>query len=194
LLLSTAQAWSRAVWEYAEELGALALSTQQEKQGMQLAQNPVFICGAHRSGTTLVRDILDGHPQLVVLPSEGTYLTNLEDKLLSLPQNKQAAFLGMEWLRRLANPINQPPYWLLGRSKGDSSPYVDFARYLMAWWEVVDRKNKQWPHIAVLLAYASCTNGLAASLLVDKTPPNTMYRRGPYLPCSLLSCRWVVAW
>ena len=24
-----------------------------------------------------------------------------------------AAFIGQEWLRRLANPINQAPYWLL---------------------------------------------------------------------------------
>jgi hypothetical protein len=140
-----------------------------------LAQNPVFICGAHRSGTTLVRDMLDGHPQLAVLPSEGTYYTNQESKLKALPQNEHIALLGMEWLRRLANPINQPPYWLLGRSTTIGSLYVDFARYLMAWWQEVDRKNKQWPHIAVILAYASCTNGLAASLFVDKTPTNEQF-------------------
>jgi len=37
---------------------------------------PVFICGHHRTATTLMRQLLDGHPELLVLPSEGTYLTS----------------------------------------------------------------------------------------------------------------------
>ena len=175
-LVTAAIAWSAAVWAEADKLGPLAITKQQTGQGLTLARHPVYICGVHRSGTTLLRNLLDGHPGLVVLPSEGTFYTVLESKLRALPQNEQMSFLGSEWIRRLANPINQPPYWLLGRSTGSSSPYVDFARYLMTWWKILDhKKDRQAPHIAVVLAYATCTGSLHAKLWVDKTPANERF-------------------
>jgi hypothetical protein len=143
-LLIAAKNWSQLVWEMAEQLGPMHHSAaEQISQGMDLIQHPVFVCGVHRSGTTLVRNLLDGHPQLVVLPSEGTYYTNLEHQLQQLPQDKWAAYLGTEWLRRLANPINQAPYWLLGRTNTDASPYVNFARYLLAWWQALPHTPEQ---------------------------------------------------
>ena len=174
-LMAAARAWSNEVWEQALKMGPIPLSGDQLLQGKLLANNPVYICGVHRSGTTLVKDILEGHPELVVLPSEGTWYTNLEHKLSLLSKDTQPVFLGKEWLRRLANPINQPPYWLAGRSTDDSSPYVDFARYFIAWWAHIKKDNDQWPHIAVVLAWASCTNKLGAKLWVDKTPANERY-------------------
>jgi Sulfotransferase family len=175
-LMAAAKAWSEMVWAIAEQLEPLSLSAEDIKKGLRLAQNPVFICGVHRSGTTLLRDMLDGHPDLVVLPAEGTYYTNQETKLQSLPEKEWLGHLGREWLRRLANPINQPPYWLLGRSSVAGSPYIDFARYVSAWWKIVDRRaGGQWPHMAVVLAYASCTGNLEAKLWVDKTPTNERF-------------------
>jgi hypothetical protein len=175
-LLRAASAWSKLVWLAAEQLGPMPLTDEQITLGLQLVQTPVFICGVHRSGTTLVRNLLDGHPQLSVLPSEGTFYTNQEAKLKYLPENEWALYLGAEWLRRLANPINQPPYWLLGRSTYAGSPYVDFARYVMAWWPMIKRTpGTQWPHTAVVLAYASCTDGLGAKYWVDKTPTNERF-------------------
>jgi len=175
-LLDAAQVWSRAVWMVAEQLGPVPLSPAEIVKGLALAKKPVFFVGVHRSGTTLVRNLLDGHPSLVVLPSEGTYYTNLETKLLTLPANERAAFLAMEWLRRLANPINQPPYWLLGRSTNETSPYVDFARYVLAWWQVLQcPAQTQWPHVCIVLAYACCTNNLSAKYWVDKTPTNDQH-------------------
>ncbi len=174
-LIKAAAMWSQTVWAAAVQLGPMALSAQQVSHGLKLAASPVFICGVHRSGTTLLRNLLDGHPELAVLPSEGTYFTNLEFKLQALSENEWPTFLGTEWLRRLANPINQPPYWLLGRTCAAGSPYVDFARYLMAWWKILYQREKtQWPHTAVVLAYASCTN-TAAALWVDKTPTNERF-------------------
>jgi len=174
-LINAAKLWSDQVWEYALHLGPMPLTDDHLIQAKLLAQNPVYICGVHRSGTTLVKDILEGHPDLVVLPSEGTWYTNLEYKLSLLSKDAQIDFLGKEWLRRLANPINQPPYWLAGRSSADGSPYVDFARYLMNWWVKVKRDNDQWPHIAIVLAWASCTDKLGARYWVDKTPVNERY-------------------
>lgn len=175
-LIAAAHEWSAAVWAEAEKLSPLILTQQQYGLGIELARNPVYICGVHRSGTTLLRNILDGHPNLTVLPSEGTFYTVLESKLRELPPGEQVSFLGREWIRRLANPINEPPYWLLGRSIGPDSPYVDFARYLMAWWKRFDhKKNRLAPHIAVVLAYATCINQLHAKHWVDKTPANERF-------------------
>lgn len=175
-LITAAKKWSETVWAQAEELRPMKLSKEQVALALQLSKNAVFVCGVHRSGTTLLRDMLDGHPSLVVLPSEGTYYTNQEAKLRFMPEKEWAAHLGREWLRRMVNPINQPPYWLLGRSTEQGSPYVDFARYVLAWWEVVPHEpGTQWPHMAIVLAYASCTGKLGAGFWVDKTPTNERF-------------------
>lgn len=175
-LMAAARQWSATVWHEAAKLGALAITPQQLDQGVELARHPVYVCGVHRSGTTLLQNLLDGHADLVILPSEGTFYTVLESKLQTLPANEQISFLGSEWIRRLANPINQPPYWLLGRSTASHSPYVDFARYLIAWWNVLDhKKNPHAPHLAIVLAYAACTNKLNAKHWVDKTPANERF-------------------
>ncbi|MFD2871633.1 sulfotransferase family protein [Mucilaginibacter ximonensis] len=175
-LLNAALKWSGLIWTEALRLGPAQLSEDQQQQGFNLIQHPVFICGVHRSGTTLVQNLLDGHPQLLVLPSEGTFYTNLELKLQLQPSHNRAKYLGTEWLRRMVNPVNQPPYFLLGRSDEFGSPYVDFARCFLAWWHLLPHhEHTQWPHSAVVLAYASCTNNLAALHWVDKTPTNERF-------------------
>jgi hypothetical protein len=175
-LLIAAKNWSHLIWEMALKLGPVKLTPEQIDQGASLVKKPVFICGVHRSGTTLVQNLLDAHSQLLVLPSEGTYYTNLEHKLLKLSRDKWACYLGTEWLRRLANPINQAPYWLLGRTSADASPYVEFARNLLAWWEILPHTTgTTWPHQAIVLTYASITNKLSAKLWVDKTPTNERF-------------------
>ena len=46
--------------------------------------NPVFILGAHKSGTSLLRSLFDGHPDLYVVPF-GTHIFNLLDFPISNP-------------------------------------------------------------------------------------------------------------
>ncbi len=127
--------------------------------------------------------MLDNHPAMAVLPAEGTFFTNLQSRLVRQPQNLWLQSLGCEWLRRLANPIHQEPYWLLGRSSEERSPYVEFARTLMAWWPLVEERMSpiasSWPLVAVALAYAHCTNGFHANSRVrrwvEKTPTNERF-------------------
>lgn len=178
-----ARRWSEAVWAAAEAAGPAALGREELSRGLDLARQPVFICGAHRSGTTLVRDLLDSHPALAVLPSEGTFLTGSQRALRRCAPARRLALLGCEWLRRLANPIYQAPYWVLGRSSEVCSPYVCFARHLMAWWPVAMRyvgaTASCWPLTAVALAYAQSTRGLDGScgvrLWAEKTPTNERF-------------------
>ncbi len=183
-LPGAARRWSEAVWAEAQLAGPIRLDDSQIVAGLEVALRPVFVFGVHRSGTTLVRDLLDGHPGLAVLPSEGTFFTNFEPHLRRLPPGQWLPWLGCEWLRRLANPIHQQPYWLLGRSSQAGSPYITFARTLMAWWPVVSDSLgstvSSWPIVAVALAYAHCTGGFSSTSRVqrwvEKTPTNERFR------------------
>jgi hypothetical protein len=178
-LLGAGRRWAEAVWTAATATGPLSLGGDDIERGVDTGRHPVFICGVHRSGTTLVRDLLDDHPALSILPAEGTFLTDLQPKLDRLSQHEALPYMGREWLRRLVNPINQRPYWLLGRSEHQQSPYANFARALMAWWPVAADRfggvTSSWPLVAVALAYAHVTGRLAASACRhwgEKTPAN----------------------
>ncbi|MDE2448076.1 MAG: sulfotransferase, partial [Gammaproteobacteria bacterium] len=126
---------------------------------------------------------LDNHPALSVLPSEGTFLTNSRRYLGRRVPGRRLGLLGREWLRRLANPIHQAPYWVLGRSADEDSPHVHFARCLMAWWPIARRHvgatASSWPLAAIALAYAQCTGGLRESSCVrhwaEKSPTNERF-------------------
>ncbi|HEV7777797.1 MAG TPA: sulfotransferase [Luteibacter sp.] len=178
-----ALAWSHAVWSVTESAAPLILTTIEIERAFAIARRPVFVFGAHRSGTTLVRDLLDHHPALSVLPAEGTMLTNFTWHLKRLEPDSWLPFLGCEWLRRLANPINQQPYWLLGRSSTEGSPYVEFGRALQAWWPLVRTRlgprTTSWPLVAIALAYAHCTTGFHTESplqrWVEKTPTNERF-------------------
>ncbi|HEY6451124.1 MAG TPA: sulfotransferase [Steroidobacteraceae bacterium] len=175
--------WSEAVWDVAAAAGPVELAATELSRGLEVAHRPVFVCGVHRSGTTLVQGLLDGHPAVAMLPSEGTFLTSFERRLRRLPREHWLPFLGCEWLRRLANPIHQHPYWLLGRSATAHMPYVEFARILMAWWAVAERRigsaTSLWPIVAVALAFAHSTGSFSADSALqwwaEKTPTNERY-------------------
>ncbi len=181
--LRTAEAWSEAVWDAAGAFGAAGLTLKEIDAGMGLARRPVFICGAHRSGTTLLCNLLDGHPSLVALPCESAFYTNLERPLADMERCHRAAFLGRKWLQRMVNPINQPPYWLFGRSGPQTSPYVDFARAFRTWWSVFENRpsahGSSWPLAAFALAYAGRTGRgripPGTAMWVEKTPTNEQY-------------------
>ena len=159
--------WSQAIWDMAVALGPVALADAARKQGIALAARPVFVCGAHRSGTTLLHDLLDGHPALAVLPSEASWYGNFRERMARLPADEAASLLGQAWLRRLVNPNNQPPFWLLGRASG--APYVAFARRLLAWLPAgPEPRSEAWPLAAVALAYAGHSGGVTR--WVEKTP------------------------
>jgi hypothetical protein len=150
------------------------------ERGLALAQRPIFVCGLPRSGTTYLRDLLDGHPELVVVPAESQFYTALERSLFALRADRHSAYLGTEWLRQM---INHPPYWLLGRSRTGRSPYVAFARNFAAWSAVGDRRSEartgSWPLAALALAYAQHLGGghipPGARMWVEKSPTSERF-------------------
>jgi hypothetical protein len=167
--LAPAQRWSAAVWRCAAALGPAPIGPAQRAAGRRIVDAPILVCGAPRSGTTLLRDLLDGHPSLAVLPSEGKFFGPARGHA-GAGRRSDASADGREWLQRLANPTHQQPFWLLGRSDPAGSPYVRFARAFLAWNDILadfDRARRIQPAVALALR-AGEVAGLRH--YVDKTP------------------------
>jgi hypothetical protein len=136
--------------------------------------HPVFVLGVPRSGTSLLRNLLDGHRELAVLPTEGNLLTQFRRPLRRKPYPERVAFLGRTWLARLVHGTNLPPYWLLGTHDETPNPYVAYARRLLAWAAANSVRRYGRPYDAflpVVLAWASRDGGSASlSAWLEKTP------------------------
>lgn len=166
--------WSHAILAAAESLGASPPSESALQRGLELARRPVFVCGLARSGTTLLRDLLDGHPELVVIPVETSFYTGMERPLMHLRGDLHRAYFARRWLERMAHA---PPCWLLASSE-PGSPDVTFARDFAGWWQVPQRHKVSgipaWPLMAFALAYAQRLGRgqlpAGARMWVEKTP------------------------
>lgn len=170
--------WAEAVWRLAVGRERVPPSEKAARDIISFAQRPIFICGAHRSGTTLVRDLLDGHPALCVLPAEASHFGALEKELASLGPEDRTATVGKHWLLRLVNPLNQPPFWLLGRDNKTGSPYEAFAHAYRDIASLLHQASAPAPELsAVACAYARARGQALDQLAgwVEKTPGNERY-------------------
>lgn len=174
-LLEALGRFADACVQLAQEEGPLPLAPSVTETARWLGQRILFICGAHRSGTTLSTQLLDGHQELGVLPSEGTYLTSLHSQVEALGP----APFRSEWIKRCVGP-NLGPHFKLGL---EPRPYVDLARAHAAFSRLVASDLGHGclsPHTAMLLAwaYVSRSGDLEGlSWLVEKTPLNERHAR-----------------
>ena len=75
-----------------------------------------------------MQELLDGHPQLAVLPGESNHFHTF------LPRDPEriAADAQRWWLLRLITPSGIPPFWALGRPwEADADPYAVFTQRLL---------------------------------------------------------------
>ncbi len=155
----------------AAQLGPLVLDPEVEAQARRLKNRVLFVCGAHRSGTTLTNQLLDGHSALAVLPSEGTYYTSLRRRVLE----QGVEVLQAEWIQRLIDP-NLAPHFKLGRT---SERYIELTRAHGAFMRLTHDHEELAPHTALLLAWAYVFRGTLEGIewLVEKTPGNERYTK-----------------
>jgi hypothetical protein len=142
-------------------------------------ERPVFVCGAHRSGTTLMQSLLDGHPELIVLPSEGTYLASFGYAARERPSVGDVDRFIAEWIARLIDP-NGTPHFRLGRSTDERSPTIDFCRTLLYWHSRLQAAPSSHARFNLLLALVAAYLAAVAPtatprMWVEKTPLNESY-------------------
>ena len=87
-------------------------------------ERPIFVVGHRKTGTTLVQELLDGHPQLAVLPGESNHFNTF------LPRDPARIAVDAQrwWLLRLITPSGIPPFWALGEDRG---AYAAFTARLL---------------------------------------------------------------
>ena len=176
LLLEKLSAYAAAAVREARLLGAVFPTVAERARVLEWLERPVFVCGHHRSGTTLLQNLLDGHPELRVLPGEGTYLTTFAYAARRDVSAEGADRFAAEWIRRFVDP-NYEPHFLLGRSAADDSPSVTFARRLFGWQAVLREASPRRARFALLLALVAAYGDVTFPLdeprmWVEKTPLN----------------------
>jgi hypothetical protein len=138
-------------WE--PDLGLVAIT-------QQFIDVPVFICGGMKTGTTLLTQLLDHHPSLVMMPGDSNMFTKFHHYSGSFTD------LSCHWIQRLINPSGKKPFWFLGR---DLSAYKEFLLYL-TYFQTTDYNTFQ-----SVVAAIYCANPKRSSDVkywVEKTPEN----------------------
>ncbi len=132
---------------------------------------PIFLCGQMKSGTTLLVELLDGHPELLVMPAD-SHLLALADRYRHRPFSELVDEAGPYWVHRFVSPKGQAPYWLLGE---DASAWFDLLQYLRYWLEELRGADHAF-FTAAALAYF-CSNPQrppTPRFWVEKTPGNEL--------------------
>jgi hypothetical protein len=130
-----------------------------------LSDRPVFICGHPKSGTSLVRSLLDSHPQLVVYPEETLFFRRFLPQARGLGLDEKLALADrllihlFEW-----NLIDPPPHQagMLDRDYTDVS--YEAVRQAMR-----DRIAEQYRHDGDLLCAAVLAFGEVSGQLTERT-------------------------
>jgi hypothetical protein len=166
--------YARAVVAEARRVGLL----RSEHSGGPLdwLARPIFICGHHRSGTSLLHRLLDGHPQLVVLPGEATYFDAFRDVARADPSPDALDHYATEWIARFVDP-NFTPHFRLGRASLDRVPSVEFVGRLFGWLDALRdaRPERLRALFALLAAYADVVPHGEPLAWMEKTPLNEFH-------------------
>ena len=132
-----------------------------------LSQKPIFIGGPMKSGTSLLLQLLDGHPDLFVMPGDSHFAKHAK-------QSNAFGFdhLAAYWLTRFITPTGQKPFWFLGKDEQHLRTFVQYLHYFHS-------KTASIPPLcAVLAAYVTLNAGGApprpSSYWVEKTPGNEL--------------------
>lgn len=143
-------------------------------EAREFNQRGLFIGGAIKSGTTLLKSLLDNHPQLVVFPEETHYLEE-RSKYLALNdyRAKLQCLLEREEVRRLAKGWSEPS------SSGGAADerrysHFDYDQFVALARDFV---NQPWMNDSLLLSETIRAYGIVAGAdwrncarWVEKTP------------------------
>jgi hypothetical protein len=145
------------LWSNAEHEPARRPSADLERFG----DHPVFVVGYYKSGTTLLLNLLDGHPDLLALPGESRHFTRAVR-----PGVRE---LHAHWIRNTVTPYGIPPRWLLGKP-ATPDPYDAFGRDVVAFARARGERDLL-AAAAQALAHAT---GASPRYWVEKTPTHEL--------------------
>jgi Sulfotransferase family len=177
-LLEKVARYADAVVHEATQRGPASPGHDEFQRAQTWLERPIFICGHHRSGTTLLQQLLDGHPELLVLPSEGTWFSSFHYVARPNPSASDLHRFAADWVARFVDP-NFDPHFKLGRSDPLVNPSVRFVQRMLGWQSAfVDARLAPAfsPMLALVAAFRDVTAATTTPCLwAEKTPRNEFH-------------------
>jgi len=149
------------LWEVASAEGPRATPEHLEALG----DRPVFVLGYYKSGTTLLLNLLDGHPELLALPGEWRHFTRPAER--PPPGDAAIRAIHARAIRNAITPYGIPPRWLLGNpAETAADRYEELGRAVVGFARTRGSRDVL---AAAAQAFAAVT-GTAPRRWVEKTP------------------------
>lgn len=142
----------------------------------ELRDRPLFICGHPKSGTSLLRALLDGHPQLVVYPEESVFFRRYLPKAAGKNINQQLELADQYLIHIFAwNQENPPPSQAGFPDRDYSAISFDAVRTEMHGYITANPPRHSGDLLsAAVLAFGQVTSQVSADskYWVEKSPYN----------------------
>ena len=144
-----------------------------------LRDHPIFICGHPKSGTSLMRNLLDHHPQLAVYPEESHFFRNFLPRAAGLSLEQMIA-LGEEKLLHIFEwNLENPPDHQTGFLDRDYS-FISFEEVRRKFGELLRAEGIRHPGDVLWAAaqtFSQVSGGQVEKQVgwVEKTPSNEYY-------------------
>ena len=141
-----------------------------------LRDRPVIICGHPKSGTTLLRSLLDSHPQLVVYPDETFFFRGFLPEIKNLSPEEKIS-LAQRYLLHFFSKKDSSPTGSSSRSEDDEQKYIAFSKTCMLMQQQIKKNNLRHDGdllSAIILAFGEVHHLLTDDTIywVEKTPYN----------------------
>jgi hypothetical protein len=146
----------------------------------RLRNHPIFICGHPKSGTSLVKSILDSHPQLVVYPEETIFFRRFLPQSIGLDLDQQLELAEKKLIHIFTWNRESPPPSQDGFPDRDYSEIpFDKIRQQMRTLARTDHRHEGDILSAVILAYGLISKQINSDTLywVEKSPYNEYYAK-----------------
>lgn len=154
------------------------LGARPETGRSALADNATFICGHPKSGTSLLRSLLDSHPQLVVYPEETYFFRRVLPQTTGASHEKvkelaRRSFLNIfRWDRQGSHPLQE-------RFPGRDYSSISYERVVEAFDQRFDDSGGGAGEMlsSGILAFGDASRGLISDTArwVEKTPYNELF-------------------
>jgi len=135
--------------------------------------DPVFIFGNMKAGTSLLLCLLDGHNSLLALPVD-SHLMKHHSPEATVPSRTMINEARSRWLGKLISPTGYSPYLLLGKDRGAYQKFTD--AYEWASMNLLDEAPFSLFKVAASAFALSYPHKLNKDFrVVEKTPENERF-------------------
>ena len=133
---------------------------------LKIRKKPVFICGHPKSGTSLLRSLLDNHPQLIVYPEETLFFRKFLTLVVGKSYQGQLKLAEEHLIHIFQWNVTNPPAHQVGYPDRDYQRSISFDQVRAHLRAIADRK---FDHCGDILSAAVIAYGKTVDILSDST-------------------------